>query len=33
MSEAIFHLVHANIAIMRAPFADPHMTEFMAQAN
>jgi hypothetical protein len=33
MPEPIFHLVIANIAIMRAPFDDPHMTDFVAQAD
>ena len=33
MPEPIFHLVHANIAIMRAPFDDPRMTDFVAQAE
>lgn len=28
-----FHLVHANIAIMRAPLHDPRMADFVAQAD
>jgi hypothetical protein len=33
MDGTTHHLVHANIAIMRAPLDDPIMAEFVAQAD
>jgi hypothetical protein len=33
MEDIDFHLVHANIAIMRAPFDDPLMADFVSQAD
>ncbi|HEX6304665.1 MAG TPA: DUF3291 domain-containing protein [Anaerolineales bacterium] len=33
MSKDNFHLVHANIAVMRAPLDDPRMADFVAQAG
>ncbi|MCH7760765.1 DUF3291 domain-containing protein [candidate division TA06 bacterium] len=33
MSETTYHLVHANVAHMRAPLDDPIMTEFVEQID
>jgi hypothetical protein len=33
MRESAYHLIHANIAIMRAPFDDPRMADFLAMAD
>lgn len=33
MPEPIYHVVHANIAKMRAPFDDPRMAGFVARAD
>ena len=33
MHESIHHLIHANIAIMRAPLDDPRMVDFLALAD
>jgi hypothetical protein len=33
MNETTFHLIHANIATMRAPFEDPRMVDFVAMVD
>ncbi len=33
MTEQIYHLIHANIAVTRAPLDDPRLADFMAQAD
>lgn len=33
MPDRTYHLIHANIAVMRAPLDDPHMADFMAQVD
>lgn len=32
-NEKIYHLIHANIAYMRAPLDDPIMVDFVTQAD
>lgn len=33
MDHQVYHLIHANIAVMRAPLDDPLMADFVAQAD
>jgi hypothetical protein len=33
MNDKVHHLIHANVAVMRAPLSDPIMAEFLEQAD